>query len=295
MHWTDAAMDYSNGTIVYPGSRIGFLLIHGLGGSPVELKFLAHGLNKAGYTVVCPLLAGHGTTVAEFNQSRWTEWYLSAEADLKVLRRSCDVVIVGGISAGAVIALRLAAECPDDVAGVALYAPTFWPNGWAIPRSFHLFKLVTTKWFANLFSLSEVAPYGIKDERIRSLVLDSLSAGGKPKSEIFGRKGGTLLEFKWLANDTKKRLGKIKQAALVFHPRFDDQSDLSNSVMLQRKLAGRVETMVLEDSYHMVTLDRQRQLVVDRSNAFAATLTDDIQKAAERRRLIATASAAPKA
>jgi carboxylesterase len=287
-------MAFSSGTVVYPGSRVGFLLIHGLGGTPTELKFLAQGLNRAGHTVVCPLLAGHGTSTDEFNQSRWTEWYLSAEAALIEMRKTCEVVIVGGVSAGAVIALRLAAERPKDVAGVSLYAPTFWPNGWAIPRSFLLFKLVTTKWFANLLSMSEVAPYGIKDERIRNLVLDSLATGGRTKSEIFGRNGGTLLEFKWLAKDTRKRLGAVKQATLIFHPRFDDQSDLSNSVLLQRKMGGRVETMVLEDSYHMVTLDRQRQLVVDRSNAFAATLTGDIQKAAERKRLTASRSSLPK-
>jgi carboxylesterase len=284
-------MSYSAGSFVLPGNRVGFLLLHGLGGSPVELKFLASGLARAGHTVVCPLLAGHGATTAEFDQSRWTEWYLSAEGALREMRHDCDIIIVGGISAGAVIALRLAAEHPDVVTAGALYAPTFWPNGWAIPKAFHLFKLVTQKWCANLISLSEVAPYGIKDERIRKMVLDSLTAGGKTNDEIFGRKGGTLLEFKWLAKDTKTRLGKIRQPVLIFHPRFDDQSDLSNSIMLQRQLAGRVETMVLEDSYHMVTLDRQRQLVVDRSIQFAATLTADVAADAERQRLRASVRA----
>jgi carboxylesterase len=65
-------------------------------------------------------------------------------------------------------------------------------------------------------------------------------------------------------------LGSIKQPTLIFHARFDDQSDISNSVLLQGKLGGLTELVVLNDSYHMVTLDRQRTEVADRSADFCA-------------------------
>jgi carboxylesterase len=39
---------------------------------------------------------------------------------------------------------------------------------------------------------------------------------------------------------------------------------------LQSNLAGLVETVVLDDSYHIVTLDRQRHVVVDRTLDFVA-------------------------
>jgi carboxylesterase len=76
--------------------------------------------------------------------------------------------------------------------------------------------------------------------------------------------------FRWLAQTVEKELGQIKQPALIFHPRFDDQSDISNSMRLQRKLGGLAEVVVLNDSYHMVTLDRQRADVADRSVTFCA-------------------------
>src|SRR5262245_10839537 len=88
--------------------------------------------------------------------------------------------------------------------------------------------------------------------------------------DIFGRKGGTVLEFRCLAESVEKELGQIKQPALIFHPRFDDQSDMSNSILLLRKLGGLTEVVVLDDSYHMVTLDRQRAEVAARSVAFCA-------------------------
>ncbi len=277
-------MDYPVGTEVLKGGRVGFLLMHGLGGSPVEMRFLAQSLNKAGHTVVLPLMAGHGGTPAEFEHSRWTEWCISAELALDRMHRDCDTIIVGGISAGAIVALRLAATRKDLVQGVAVFSPTFWPNGWAIPRVFNLFKLVTTKWCAGLFTFAEKAPYGIKDDRTRKLVLDSLTSEGKQMSDIFTRTGSTLLEFRWLAKDVKARLGEITQPAFVVHPREDDQSDLSNAMLLLRRMKGRVESIVLEDSYHMVVLDRQRHLVADRTAAFARTLEAEIEAATEKQR-----------
>ena len=62
---------------------------------------------------------------------------------------------------------------------------------------------------------------------------------------------------------------KIKSPALILHPRDDDLADIDNAFYLQKNLGGRVEMVVLEDSYHIITLDKQRQVVVERSVAFA--------------------------
>lgn len=255
--------------------RVGVLLVHGLGGTPVEFRFFADGLAAAGHTVSVPLLYGHGGTDALLNTTTWQDWYGSVEDAHDELKKKCDVVIAGGLSVGALLALHLASERPEDVHATILFSPTFWPNGWAIPWYFIFFKLlVRFKWLANLFHLQEVPPYGIKDERIRSFVLDSLQNSEDKRSmdDIFGRRGGTILEFRWLADQVKKELGQIRQPTLIFHPRKDDQSDLSNTIALQRGLGGIVETVVLDDSYHMVTLDRQRALVVERAVEFAGWL-----------------------
>ena len=124
------------------------------------------------------------------------------------------------------------------------------------------------KWFANLFHFRQRAPYGIKDDRIRNFVFDSYKSDDRPIEDLFGRGGGLVFEFLRLARDVKKGLGSIKQNTVIFHPREDDQSDLSNALLLQRRLGGMVETVVLDDSYHMVTLDKQRNIVVDRAVDF---------------------------
>jgi carboxylesterase len=260
------------GSIFVSGGRNGVLLVHSLGGSPIELKFVAHALGQSGYTVYCPLLPGlaGGTDVSGL--SSWQDWYEAVEAAHDEVAQQCDTVIVGGISAGSMLALRLAALRPDKVHGLMLFSPTFWPNGWAIPWHFSLFRLINHRWAARLFKFRARMPLGIKDERLRNFILDSLQNGSEAIEDLFGRGGSLVLEFRKLVRSVKPLLSQVKQHALVFHPRHDDQSDLKNSMILQRKLGGLVEVCILDDSYHMVTLDRQRPIVVDRVKVFVARL-----------------------
>jgi carboxylesterase len=196
------------------------------------------------------------------------------------------VVIVGGLSAGSMLALRLARERATEIDGLLLFAPTIWPNGWAIPLHFNLFRLVYHKFVANLMRLQQRAPYGIKDERIRNFVIDSFKSEGRPLEDLFGRGGGLVWEFKALARDVRRRLGEIPQHTAIFHPREDDQSDISNAFKLQREMGGVVEVTVLDDSYHMVTLDRQRSLVVDRTIDFVQRVTQKVEEKAAVARLV---------
>ena len=70
----------------------------------------------------------------------------------------------------------------------------------------------------------------------------------------------------------------IHQRVLILHPREDDYADLSNAHYLQRKLPGSVEMVVLEDSYHIITIDRQRDVVVEKSAAFVEGVKREIAK-----------------
>src|SRR5205085_123262 len=72
----------------------------------------------------------------------------------------------------------------------------------------------------------------------------------------------------WLVKQVKREVGQVQQPTLIVHPREDDRASLRNLEYLQTNLGGLIEAVVLDDSYHIVTLDRQRQLVVDRTLEF---------------------------
>ena len=90
----------------FPGGRIGFLLVHGLAGTPAEMKILGKRLNRYGFTVLCPQLAGHCASEEELITTCWSDWSRSVEDAFDALSRHMDAVFVGGLSAGAVLSLR---------------------------------------------------------------------------------------------------------------------------------------------------------------------------------------------
>ena len=251
------------------GGPVGFLLIHGLGGTPVEMRFVGNGLARAGYTVSCPQLAGHCGTFEDLRVTSWTDWYASVLEAHDELLKTCRKVIVGGLSMGAILALHLAAERPHEVHGTTLFAPTLKLDGWGVPWYSVLFNLVRDRRTADFITFSEREPYGIKDPRLRALVMDALNSGDSSKAGQLTNPGRIMLELRWLVDTVKRELGRIRQPTLIVHPREDDRASLRNAAYLQRELGGMVDTCVLDDSYHIVTIDRQRDLVVQRTLAFA--------------------------
>lgn len=263
-----ATAEAKDSTFRIKGGKVGVLLIHGLCGTPAELRFVASGLGRAGYTVHCPLLAGHGGSRKDLISNGWKDWYVSAESALIELRKECDTVIVGGLCLGALIGMQLAANHPDKVQGVTLLSPTIWANGWAMPWYIKFFDLVHARWFANLMHFADADTLGIKDARIRDFVKTALAASDGTDLGTAGTPGGTVLEHRRLSGATRKIAGKISQPTLIIHSREDDYAALNNATFLQSKIAGTVDLVVLDDSYHMITLDKQRHVVVERTLAF---------------------------
>lgn len=259
----------------YKGGRIGVLLIHGLAGTPLEMRYVANGLSRLGYTVSCPQLAGHCGTDAELAASTWQDWYASCETALNELRQTCDFVVAGGLSTGAVLALMLAANRASDVQATALLAPTLKLNGWVVPWYARLFGLIRHKRLANLIKFPDRYPNGIKDDRVRSFFLQALNGSDSTQAGLASTPGGAVLQHRWLVKKVMPMLAQIAQPSLVLHPREDDIADMSNAWLLQRAMKGRVDVSALDDTYHNVTLDRQRHLVVARTADFIRSVLSE--------------------
>ena len=266
--------------VVHDGGRFGFLLIHRLGGSPADMGYISAGLAFAGYSVRCPLLYGHGGSRILLSATTWRQWYETVRGAYDALAQRCDTIVVGGLGVGALLALAMAADRRHRVDGLTLFAPTMWPNGWAMPWYGSALKLLGSKRIANLVRFDDRPPFGIKDDALRETMLKSIGLDGRPSEDALGRSGGALLEVKWLAQHVWARLDQVTQPCVIFHPRHDDRSALSSSQELQKRLAGVVELIVLDDSYHLVTLDRQRALVLERVLEFAQVLPELISQRA---------------
>ncbi len=120
-----------------PGGRTGCLLLHGFTATPQELRFLGERLQGAGHSISGVQLAGHGTSIGDFEQRTWRDWYASASDGLRALRAHASQVVAVGQSMGALLALQLAADHPDEINGVALLSPALVLSrrwlGWVAP------------------------------------------------------------------------------------------------------------------------------------------------------------------
>ena len=264
-----------------PGSgtagRTGVLLVHGLTGTPNEMRLLARGLNKAGFTVYAVQLAGHCGSMDDLLATRWQDWYGAVEAGAERLRSQVDQVVVAGLSMGAVLALALAEDRPELVRGVAALSVIFRYDGWSMPvytrlgdfllPLFRVLRIGRHKVFM------EQPPYGIKDEALRRQIVSQMQAGDSAAAGLPGNPWWSVVEMRALSRRVLGRLSLINAPCLVIHAREDDVATVDNARAIVRGVKNApVELVLLDDSYHMVTVDRERRTVIRRTVAFVQGL-----------------------
>ena len=259
--------------------RAGLLLVHGITGTPTEMKPLIRKLVAQNFTVACPQLVGHCTTLKELKKTRWQDWYATLESSLDFLRGECDSIVVSGLSMGALLALKLAADHPDKIDGIATLSATFVYDGWNVPRLKQrwILPLVLHSPLRYFLSYHEPTPYGIKDERIRSLITTVYENYGDNMPEKYGYSefpGVTILETFRLIQAVKRELSRVEIPLLVVHSTEDDMASLNNARFLVETVSSKhVESFYLDDTYHVLTLDKRRDDVSERVGDFALRCT----------------------
>ena len=256
---------------LWPAGRSGVLLIHGLTGTPTEMRFVARGLHEAGFTVRAVQLAGHCGTSDDLVATGWRDWSRSVEAAATELRGQVDHLFVAGLSMGALLALKLAIDRPEMVDGVGLYGTTFRYDGWAIPRIARLSFLLP--WACRMGIgrkrvFMETFPFGIKNERIRDWIVGSMLAGDSRAAGLPGNPWPSLAEFVELSRHVRRRLGSVRAPCLVVHSTHDDIASLRNVAIIEANVTAPIEKVLLDDSYHMVSVDQQRDVLIARSVRF---------------------------
>ncbi|MGD2029893.1 MAG: alpha/beta fold hydrolase [Desulfobacterales bacterium] len=101
---------------------MGVVLIHGYMATPFEVKGLAEYLGRKGLWVYAPRLKGHGTSPEDLAIRTFTDWVTAVESGYVILSHRCKQVVVGGFSAGALLAFDLAARV-KDIKGVFAVCP----------------------------------------------------------------------------------------------------------------------------------------------------------------------------
>jgi len=234
------------------GQRVGVLLVHGFTGSPASMVPWGRHLADQGLGVSVPRLPGHGTTWRELNRTGWSDWYGEVDRAFEKLRANNDQVVVGGLSMGGGLALRLAADRGREVAGVVLVNA-------AVNRDRKDVLVLPV-----LKGLIPSLPGIIND--IKKPGVDEHGYGRTPLKATHSMMEG----WKVLRED----LPKVTAPLLVFRSRVDHVVDPSSGALIRARVSSRDLTeRILENSYHVATLDNDAPVIFEESAEFVRRVT----------------------
>jgi esterase/lipase len=227
-----------------PDGRTGVLLVHGFTGTPMSMRPWGEHLVEAGFAVRCPLLPGHGTRWQDCNLVTEDDWTTAVGAALDELARDVDRVVVAGLSMGGTLAIRLAEQRPDEVAALVLVNPSLLTER----RDAKLLPLL-----ARLTSGWAPIASDIKKPGITELAYPKL-----PLRAMLG------LRRLWTA--TRADLGKVTAPVLLYRSTEDHVVEPASAKALLAGISSTdVTEVLLENSYHVATLDNDAPLIFEGS------------------------------
>ena len=158
---------------------------------------------------------------------------------------------------------------------VGVYGATFRYDGWNIPW-YRCFSFLLP-WFKrfNLFQdrvFEEEPPYGLKDERLRASISSSMLSGDSAEAGLPGNPFPSLAELIQLSATVRKELHKVRCPCLIIHAAEDDMASVSNAHLVMKRVSGPTKLVLLHDSYHMITVDRERREVIRESVEFFSNI-----------------------
>jgi carboxylesterase len=246
--------------------RTGVLLIHGLGGTQYDLGSLHKAMRRAGGDAHMITLPGHGTRPEDLVGVRAEAWLDAVTEQYHALAAEYDTLHVAGMCMGALVALLLCHRVQHARGRLALLAAPVFIDGWSTPWYRALRHLLyRVPGVSARLRVEEGDPYGLKNPLIRAIV--------KKKFERADN-----FHYPWVPlaciREVDRMRDWVRAAApetscptLVLHAREDELTSLRSAEFLRAALPD-ARGVVLENSYHMICADNDRDAVAREVLAF---------------------------
>ena len=229
------------------GSKdIGVLLIHGFTSTTSGMMYLAQKFTEAGFHVELPSLPGHGTTWQNLNKTSYKDWITELQKSLQILQTRTSNIYICGLSLGGALALRLA-QLHSEISGTILInnACKFThPKFWFVPII--RFIIPSTPAIAS----------DIKDPEEKEIAYDRTPTNG-------------VYQMLRLMKIVRKNLSQTKQPVLIFKSKEDHVIPRISALFTFDKIGSSQKELIwLENSYHVATMDYDKELIAEKSIKF---------------------------
>ena len=249
--------DFSKGAV---------MLLHGLTGTPFELKKYAQALYNQGYDVFAPCLPGHGDRVSEIYTVKYQDWLNFVEEQFLKINEKYENVFVSGICLGAVLSIYLAIKFSDKLKGIIPCSTTLYLDGWRLPWYAILMPLGLATILRFYYNYPECDPHGIKNEKTRAVIKKLLAKSDVGMNE-FPMTG--FYELLKLSKYIRNNLDKVTAPVLLFHSKDDDLTSIKSAEVVYNKINSKdKEKIILTNSYHMIFYDNEKEFVFNKIAEF---------------------------
>lgn len=232
----------------FEGNEIGVLISHGFTGTTQSMRYLGEKLaHDGGFTVIGPRLKGHGTDPRDMAQSTAEDWIRSIEEALETLRARCSTVFITGLSMGGTLTLYTAAMHADIIKGAI-------PINAAIQLHSPDMAMV-----AYMQGAPEMLPgIGSDIKQPGSVELAYPLTPVRAIREIYA-----------LMGVTHDLLPRVVCPTLIFQSKDDHVVPPPNGPFILEHIGATDKRLLwLENSYHVATLDNDKELIANESLRF---------------------------
>jgi carboxylesterase len=239
------------------------VLLHGLNSTPEEFVFMQAVLKRHHYAVFALTIPGfsYQPQGPKTSDVSFEKWLAHLQKQVEDIKSQHDKVVMVGISAGANLVLAMGLVAGHCVDALVLMSQTLFLDGWKIPWYAKLLPILLYTPLGYFYTYRETSPYGVKDERIRAWIekeihKNQVSASGALEIGVDSLRENHRLQ-RWLLQ--RLRSQSLKLPTLSLHAQHDEIASLANQVFVARHVEAAVfSSVVYKNSYHMLTIDRDR-------------------------------------
>lgn len=235
---------------------VGVLICHGFGGTPANMRCLFERAVKLGCTADMPLLTGHGTTLADMEDSTYADWRRDVNASLdRLTAAGCSKIVLCGLSMGALLMADLAERKAglELIDGLMLICPP-----------------VKLKRYLDICSwLAPLIPYVETREDFPS-----------PDMEMyFGMASRSLKDLKYLGDSVRRHTGAIDMPTLLVEAGRDNRVDPASYRILRERIP-QAEYVLMEDAVHGIPYSDKAEELCDLFEGFLNGFIEAAKQAA---------------
>ncbi len=224
-----------------PGNPAAVLLVHGFTSSCHSMRELGEKIFEAGFDSIGILLPGHGTTAEDMEKRSWIEWYKAVENKITELRSKYSQIFLCGQSMGGCLSLYAASYQP--VSGVITISSGLRIFDWK------LVFLPAVKYFVRFIRKYDGPDIKDPDAKAKEVHYDLMPVR-------------SIAELQKFLKELRVQVGQVTCPVLLIHAKEDHTFDFKNLDLLYRGLhSANKKTVVLENSYHVATVDYDKTVI----------------------------------